>query len=97
MESYWPTPIAIENDPLVANLLNSLPKMVFSTTLDKAGWNNSKPVKENIDGEISKLKQLPGKDIAIFGSSALAASLMKPITTPGQPEYWFFTNVKQVI
>ncbi len=75
MANYWPTEIAKENDPAVAELMNSLPKIVFSKTLDKAEWDNTRLVKENIPEEVSKLKQESGKDIAIFGSSNLAVTL----------------------
>ena len=75
MESYWPTEMAINDDPIVAELMNSLPKIVFSKTLDKAEWNNSRLVKENVADEVLKLKAQPGKDIAIFGSSDLAVTL----------------------
>lgn len=75
MASYWPTELAKRNDPAIAELMNSLPKVVFSKTLDKVEWNNSRLVKENAEKQVSALKQQPGKDIAIFGSSKLAASL----------------------
>jgi dihydrofolate reductase len=75
MASYWPTELAIKDDPEVAGLMNSLPKIVFSRTLDRADWNNSRLVKENPAGEVLKLKEQPGKDIAIFGSSNLAVTL----------------------
>ncbi len=77
MASYWPTPTAIENDPIVADKMNSLPKIVFSRTLDKVEWENSRLVNENIAEEVSKLKQQPGKDLAIFGSSDLALTLIQ--------------------
>ena len=76
MVSYWTTPTAIENDPIVAGKMNALPKFVFSRTLEKAEWQNTKLVKENIAEEIAKLKQQPGKDLIIFGSSNLSASLL---------------------
>jgi dihydrofolate reductase len=75
MASYWPTESAISDDPEVAGLMNSLPKVVFSRTLDKAEWNNTKLVKENVVEAVSNLKGQPGKDIAIFGSSDLAVTL----------------------
>lgn len=75
MESYWPTEIAINDDPVVAGLMNRLPKIVFSRTLDRAEWNNSRLVKENAAEEVLNLKAQPGKDIAIFGSSDLAVTL----------------------
>lgn len=77
MASYWPTPFARENDPVVADKMNNLPKIVFSRTLDKAEWNNSRLVKDNIAEEISRLVKEPGKDLAIFGSSNLAVSLLE--------------------
>jgi len=77
MASFWPTPFAKENDPIVADLMNTTTKIVFSTTLAQAEWENSRLVKDHVAEEISQLKQQPGKDIAIFGSSDLAVSLMR--------------------
>src|SRR5713226_8054982 len=42
MTSYWPTPLAARNDPVVAERMNNLQKVVFSRTLDKASWSNTK-------------------------------------------------------
>ena len=75
MASYWPTPAATVNDPVIARKMNGLPKIVFSKSLDEAKWQNTRLVKENAVEEISRLKQQPGKDMAIFGSSDLAVSL----------------------
>jgi dihydrofolate reductase len=77
MASYWPTELALNDDPIVAGLMNSLPKIVFSKTLEKVDWHNTKLVKENIEDEVRKIKEQPGKNIAIFGSSDLAVSLIK--------------------
>ena len=77
MASYWPTPAATTNDPIVADKMNSLPKIVFSKTLSSVEWQNTRLVKENIAEEISKLKQQPGKDLIIFGSSDLAVTLIQ--------------------
>jgi dihydrofolate reductase len=60
-----------------AQRMNSLPKYVVSTTLDKAEWNNSHLVKGNIAKEVSKLKQQPGQDIMVAGSNRLVHSLMQ--------------------
>ena len=75
MESYWPTPSAIADDPSVANKMNSIPKIVFSRTLKKAEWNNTRLVNGEAAQEIQKLKQQPGRDWFIFGSADLASSL----------------------
>ena len=60
-----------------ADRMNSLPKYVVSTTLEKVEWNNSKLIKENIDEEISRLKQQPGQDILVAGSGTLVRMLMQ--------------------
>jgi dihydrofolate reductase len=57
--------------------MNSLPKIVFSRTLQKAEWNNSRIVKENIEEEILNLKKQPGKDLAVFGSANLLSALIQ--------------------
>ena len=77
MASYWPTPDALKNDPEIAELMNGLPKIVFSRTLEKAEWQNTKLVKDHIAEEILKLKQQPGKDIAVFGSADLLSTLIQ--------------------
>jgi dihydrofolate reductase len=77
MASYWPTPSAKENDPIIADKMNTIPKFVFSKTLDKVEWSNSRLVTENIAGEISQLKQEQGRDLALFGSANLAVSLLQ--------------------
>jgi dihydrofolate reductase len=71
MAGFWPTPDAIKNDPIVAGKMNSLSKIVFSKTLKKADWNNTRLVKENIEEEIKKMKNQPGKDMALLGSGTI--------------------------
>jgi dihydrofolate reductase len=77
MASYWPTPIAIQNDPIVAGKMNSIPKIVVSTTLDRAEWDNTRLVKEDAAAEIGALRLQPGPDWYIFGSANLAAGLTR--------------------
>lgn len=77
MAGYWPTESAIADDPIIAGKMNSLSKIVFSKTLEKVEWNNTRLAKGNIQEEISGLKQKPGRDIVIFGSSDLALSLIQ--------------------
>jgi len=73
--SYWPN--APENDP-IGDKLNSMPKYVVSTTLDKVEWNNSNLIKKNVEQEVTKLKQQPGSGfLYIIGSGKLAQYLMK--------------------
>ena len=77
MASYWPTLAATTDDPIVADLMNRVPKIVFSRTLQKAEWNNTRLIKDQIAEEIATLKQQPGKDIAVFGSANLLSSLIQ--------------------
>ena len=72
MAQYWPT--ATEQ---VADIMNSISKVVFSGTLDKADWNNTRLVKSKAEEEVARLKQQPGRDMLIFGSADLSASLMR--------------------
>jgi dihydrofolate reductase len=75
MAGYWPTPLAAKNDPIVAERMNSLPKVVFSRTLDKATWNHTKLVKGDIAAEIRRMKRDPGEDMVILGSGSIVAQL----------------------
>jgi dihydrofolate reductase len=77
MASYWPTPAAEEDDPAIADVMNSIPKVVFSSTLDRADWQNTRLVKGDVAETISELKQQPGKDLALFGSPTLTAALIE--------------------
>ncbi|OGW39487.1 MAG: riboflavin biosynthesis protein RibD [Nitrospirae bacterium GWC2_56_14] len=74
MAGYWPTPDVMKNDPLVAERMNNLWKIVFSRTLDRASWHNTRLVKENIEEEIIKVKKQSGKDMALFGSGSIMAA-----------------------
>ena len=75
MVNYWSTENALENDPVVAEKMNSIPKVVFSKTLDRAGWNNTKLFAGDAEQVINDLKQQSEKDIFIFGSAQLADTL----------------------
>lgn len=77
MASFWPTQVALESDPVIANQMNSLPKVVVSTTLDHTDWHNTRLFKDNIVYEIEQLKQQPGQDIGIFGSVKLTGYLLQ--------------------
>jgi dihydrofolate reductase len=75
MASYWPTPHAIKNFPVVAEGMNNLPKAVFSRTLDRASWSNTKLVKGDLAAEVRKMKKQPGKDMVILGSGSIVSQL----------------------
>lgn len=75
MASYWPTPAALKDDKTIARKMNSLQKIVFSKTTDEVTWNNSRVISEINAAEIQKIKDSPGKDIAIFGSGMIVSAL----------------------
>jgi dihydrofolate reductase len=77
MASFWPTPAARTDDPIVAEKMNTMPKIVFSKTLSGVDWQNTRLVKDKFFEEIVKLKQQPGKDLIIFGSSDLAVTFIQ--------------------
>jgi len=61
----------------IAEFMNSVPKVVFSNTLETATWNNTRLVKGRAEDEVVRLKAAIGKDLFIFGSAELADSLTK--------------------
>ena len=72
MSQYWQT--AAGED---AAYMNSLPKLVFSRTLDRADWNNTRLVKENAVEEVRELKSKGSGNIFVFGSANLSATLIQ--------------------
>jgi dihydrofolate reductase len=79
MASYWPTPEGLKGEPVVAEIMNSIPKIVFSKTLqdvkDGPLWKNVKVFREIKPEEIIKMKEQEGGDIAIFGSGTIVQQL----------------------
>ena len=74
-QSFWPTEEAIRTDPLVAAGMNKAEKIVFSRTLDRADWNNTRLVKDGMVAEVRRLKQGAGKDLTVLGSGSIVAQL----------------------
>jgi len=72
MAAYWPSAKGE-----VADWMNSVPKVVFSRTLAKADWNNTRLVRGNADEEVARLKTASGKNLYVFGSAELSATLMQ--------------------
>ncbi|HEX6533581.1 MAG TPA: dihydrofolate reductase family protein [Gemmatimonadaceae bacterium] len=72
MAAYWSTAKGE-----VADFMNGIAKVVVSSTLERAEWNNTTLVKSDAAGEVAKLKRQPGKNMFIFGSADLSATLMR--------------------
>jgi dihydrofolate reductase len=59
--------------------MNALPKFVLSRTLTQSAWNNTRFFRTHAAGTVAKLKREAEKDIFLFGSADLAASLIPHI------------------
>jgi len=55
--------------------MNSMPKYVVSSTLDKVEWAGSKLITGNVFDEVRKLKKAPGQDLLLSGSAQLFNAL----------------------
>lgn len=75
MKSFWPTEEAKKMMPEVAEGMNNLEKVVFSRTLDKADWKNTRLVKRGLVEEVQKMKKDTGDDIVILGSGSIVSQL----------------------
>ncbi len=73
MASFWPTPTAMQMMPAVAKGMNESPKIVFSTTLDSASWNNTRLIKGDIVAKMRELKKETGRGMAILGSGRIVS------------------------
>ncbi|WP_168734938.1 dihydrofolate reductase family protein [Deinococcus sp. KSM4-11] len=75
MEGYWPTvnanPDSTEHDRAHMAWVEAIPKVVISRTLDRADWNNTILIREDVAGQVGALKAQPGGDLMVFGSPRL--------------------------
>ena len=80
MAGYWPTvlrnPASTPLERHHADWVETVEKVVFSTTLPATDWHNTTLLRGNLTAEITRLKQLPGKDLMLFGSPRLAHAFM---------------------
>lgn len=77
MRSYWPTPHAEANAPEIAAFMNEKHKLVASHASFEPGWKNVTVISNDVASEVQRLKEQPGKDIAMFGSNNLCVSLIQ--------------------
>jgi dihydrofolate reductase len=70
--AHWPY---VTDDPM-ADALNSAKKYVASNTLEQADWNNSTVIRGDVAREVAKLKEEPGPEIQVHGSSQLIQTLL---------------------
>jgi dihydrofolate reductase len=75
MAGFWPTPQALEAMPDVARAMNDMPKVVFSRTLEKPAWQNTRLVKDDLAGEVRRMKAGAGPGLLIMGSGSIVSQL----------------------
>jgi dihydrofolate reductase len=75
MSQYWPSAEALRRDRVVAEGMNNAPKVVFSRTLERASWNNTRLVKSDLVGEVRKMKDESSKGMCILGSGTIVSQL----------------------
>jgi dihydrofolate reductase len=71
MASHWTTATGD-----VADMMNAAEKAVATRTLGEANWNNTRLLKGDAIDAVRDLKTDGGKDICVFGSADLLASLL---------------------
>jgi dihydrofolate reductase len=72
MAAHWPT----STEPYAAPM-NRIPKIVFSRSLTKAEWAETRIVSGDLATEIATLKRQPGKDLLAHGGARFARSLVR--------------------
>ena len=81
MAPYWSAQQAnlhsAREDADFTDMMNSYEKVVFSKTLTSVGWRNSRLAGRSIAKEIKELKKTQGKDLIVYGSGKLVASLIR--------------------
>ncbi len=91
-ESFVPHFEAFEPDSPVfafAQKMVTLPKIIFTKTLEKPFGKNTSLAKGNLEDEIGKLKNQNGKDILVYGGAGFVSSL---IAGGHIDEFLFFVN-----
>ncbi len=74
--SYWPT--APEEEQVIAQPLNTLPKYVASRTLtEPLEWQNSHLLQGDVAEAVAALKEEEGKDLRVIGSARFLQTLIE--------------------
>lgn len=72
MAAYWQTATGE-----MAGFMNSLPKVVFSSTLKQVDWANARLAGSDALAEVRTLKEEGAGDLYVFGSGKLCATLFE--------------------
>jgi len=60
-----------------ARLMNTIPKIVFSSTLKQLSWGPSELGQHDVPGAIARLAAAPGRDLVLFAGAGLARTFMQ--------------------
>jgi len=71
MAAHWPTAKGT-----IAEGMNAIEKVVFTSTLQSAAWNNTRLVRGDPAREVARLRRQEGGNLLIFGSATLCSSLI---------------------
>jgi dihydrofolate reductase len=92
MADYWPIahndPEATKSTISFAAKFNAIPKIVFSKTLQKAEWQNTKLISENVVDEVAKLKNQKGKNLSVGGISTCQEFMKRGLID----EFWLLVH-----
>lgn len=75
MAGFWPTSMAAELFPVVAENMNKSRKIVCSNTLQTVDWENTSILNGDIVEQVKHLKQTAQANITILGSGSLLTQL----------------------
>lgn len=75
MAAYWSQ--ITDPDNLVGRLLNGRPKHVVSRTLDRAGWQHSTVIADDVESAIRGLRARDGGELQVHGSWQLVQHLQQ--------------------
>jgi dihydrofolate reductase len=72
MAAFWPTSTSEYAAPM-----NEIPKVVFSKTLEDAGWAETRIASGDLSEEIAAIKHGEGNDVIAYGGATFAQALSR--------------------
>lgn len=93
MVPFWPdavnNPNITKSELAFAVKYNAVPKIIFSKSLNKVEWNNTKLIKDDAVATLKKMKEESGDYNIFIGGLSIASSLMKENLID---EFWFLVH-----
>jgi dihydrofolate reductase len=65
-----------EREIAFAQLMNSIPKTVYSKTLTQPAWGPARAVSDHVAEDVVRMKREPGKDLVLFAGASLATTFI---------------------